>query len=86
MTPLQHRCLVMVRNHIGEKGYSPTYEEIAQAVGTCKSKAHDAATALIQQGALARTAARWRNLRLPGAYLAGVSTEDLRAELERRGV
>jgi SOS-response transcriptional repressor LexA len=65
MTPLQHRCLDMISSYITEKGYSPSYDEIAEALSTSKSRVFEVVAALVEQGHLVRTADKQRNLRLP---------------------
>jgi SOS-response transcriptional repressor LexA len=84
MTPLQHRCLEYVRLFIFDRGYSPSYGDIAKEFGCSRSQAFETIAALIGQGELVRTAAKKRNLRFPGVDLSKVPTEAMLAELERR--
>lgn len=86
MTPLQHRCLEYVRLFIDAHGYSPSYGDIAKEFGCSRSQAFETVSALVDQGELVRTAAKKRNLRLPGVDLSRVTTEAMLAELERRAV
>jgi repressor LexA len=39
MTPRQHELMNFIREHIAAKGYSPSYEEMAAALGV-KSRGH----------------------------------------------
>lgn len=91
MTPLQHRCLDMISSYITEKGYAPSIREVARSLGIAISGTFSVISALVRQGHLVRTNDKQRNLRLARGIwraedLSGVSTEALRAELERRGV
>lgn len=86
MTLKQSRCLTFIREYIMEHGVAPSYPEIAEALGLwSRSNAHALVCALVNQGELIRTASRARNLRLPGVDLSRVPTDDLRAEIEKRG-
>lgn len=85
MTPSQKRCLDIVAGWIAEHGISPSYREIAVAMGgNAQGRAHDLVSALVEQGELVRTAAQKRNLRLPAVDLSRVPLEQLLAEIERR--
>jgi len=33
LTPVQHRCLLFIRQFVEKNGFSPTYAEIAEALG-----------------------------------------------------
>ena len=85
MTETQLKCLEFVRERIQRDGVAPTYPQIADHLGI-KSRSSISAMVqrLVRDGHLVKTRSGHRNLRLPGADLAAVPTDDLRAELERR--
>jgi SOS-response transcriptional repressor LexA len=85
MTEPQLSCLEFIRERIRRDGLAPTYPQIAEHLGI-KSRSSISAMVqrLVRDGHLLKTRSGHRNLRLPGADLAVVPTEDLRAELERR--
>lgn len=88
MTPFEAKALDYVRDTITRTGVSPSYEEIAHAIGAgSKSHAHRVIECLIIDGKLRRGAiGKRRSLELIGVNLRSVATDDLVAELARRGV
>lgn len=86
MTPLELKGLDFIRERLAA-GLSPSYSEIATAIGCQKSGVHRIVTSLVRQGKLERLPRKARSLSLGGATdLRGVPTGELRAELARRGV
>ncbi len=86
-TDLQNRAFSFIRDRIEQVESSPSYAEIAEHLGSSKSRVHRFVNALIDEGLLKRTGAKVRNLALAGSIdLRPVTTEALRAELARRGV
>lgn len=85
MTPDEKRLLEFVTERINATGMSPTYQEMANAVG-CKTKSGIARRieSLIQQGYLVRRDRAYRGLALNTSPLAEVPTAALQAELDRR--
>ena len=65
LTKRQHECLEFVTGYIGEHGYSPSYEEITEAMGlVSKSGTFRVLTALEKRGHITRLPFRARTLRL----------------------
>ena len=64
MTKLQAQILAYVRKFIGEHGYSPSFAEIAKAVGTYNGTARVNVIELGRRGYLT-VGKGWRNIRLP---------------------
>lgn len=88
MTPVQIKALDFIRDRITATGVSPSYGEIADAIGGgSKSHAFRAVGELVDDGLLyrGRTGQR-RSLRLPEGSIFTVPTVTLLAELRRRGV
>lgn len=87
MTNYELRALDFIRDRLTATGVAPTREEIAAKLGfAAKSTAARLVDSLERQGLIIREAHRARNIRLPGApVLTIVPTEELRAELARRG-
>lgn len=88
MTPHQANLLEFVRSQIEIYGVSPSYAEMAHALGVrSRSMVVAVVKALIRDGHLRRAAkGQPRGLRLPGVNLRIVTTAALVAELERREV
>lgn len=86
MTPREKKLLHFIEEHIHAQGFSPTYSEMAAAMGqVSKGPMHKAVESLIRQRKLQRGAAlAKRSLLLTGA-LDNFSSADLRRELARRG-
>lgn len=86
MTPLHHRVLENVREAIAVGGLSPTIADVAKLTDTPYATANYAVKVLIAAGLLAKEP-KGRGLRLAAAPdLRGVPTDELAAELARRGV
>ncbi len=89
MTPRQRDVLDFMARYIADRGFSPSYEEIAAALGLAsKSGAYRMVIGLIQRGYLKRehTLGCSRNLVLADSpSLALVPTATLIEELNRRG-
>lgn len=86
MTPQQQTLLNFIGDHIRSHGYSPTYSKMANHLGaSSKSGAFAAVEHLIWQGKFRRG----RTGRMGSLYLINplenVSSDDLHAELARRG-
>lgn len=87
MKDTQRRALDFVREQLEGCGVSPSCREIGEALDISSVAAWKATEALIGQGKLVRTNAARRYLKLPDqADLSAVTTEQLRAELARRGL
>lgn len=88
MTPVQIKALDFIRDRIAATGVSPSYCEIADAIGGgSKSHAFRVVHELIEDGLLQRgRAGQRRSLRLPEENIFTVPTVTLLAELRRRGV
>lgn len=86
MTPLHTRVLDNVREAIAVGGLSPSVADVARLTNTPYGTANYAVKALIEAGLLAKEKSG-RGLRLADAPdLRGVATDELAAELARRGV
>ncbi len=70
MTPQQAKVFVLVRNSIKCNEYSPTLQEIAEAIGRNKTTAKRLVDALVEKGYLTRAPYRSRSLSLPGGHNA----------------
>lgn len=88
MTPQQARALDFIRDYRALRGISPTYQEIAEAVGLIgKAGGHRLVAALVEQGRVRLIPHKARGIELVDAVdLIAVPTDALRAELARRGV
>ena len=62
LTPRQLRILQLVRDHRVVHGYSPTMQELADALGISKVTVFEHVEALIKKGALRREANKARSL------------------------
>ena len=63
LTPRQRETLDFVRAYIESRGYSPTYDEVKDAIGLySKSGVHRLITGLCERGALWRIKNRHRSL------------------------
>lgn len=87
MTPLELKALDYIRERVA-LGVPPTLDEISNHTGICsKSHAHRVVTSLELQGKLSRMPHRARGLTLGDQPdLTAAPTEQLKAELARRGV
>lgn len=65
LTPKQLRVLQFIRDSRRRNGYSPTMQEIADALGITKVTVFEHAEALIGKGALVRDANKARSLSIP---------------------
>jgi repressor LexA len=65
LTPKQLRVLQFIRNSRRRNGYSPTMQEIADALGITKVTVFEHVEALIGKGALVRDAKKARSLSIP---------------------
>lgn len=62
LTPKQLRIFEFIRSHRSTKGYSPTMQEIADALGVTKVTVFEHVEALIKKGALVRDPNKSRSL------------------------
>lgn len=86
MTERQRKCFDFIADYIAARGIAPTYDEIGKAIGSrSRGGIHDLVHRLVDQGLLTKTKGGSRNLRLVGVDLSRVPSDELRAELERRG-
>lgn len=91
LTPRQQECLAYLRRHIAENGQAPTLRELMQGVGISSlGRVHELLSALEERGAIRRLHGRSRAIEIIDATprptgLAAYRTEELRAELARRG-
>jgi repressor LexA len=86
MTRRQYETLNFIRAFILEHGYSPTFKEIADAIGVAsKSNVSRYVWGLVRLGEIVILQMRHRAIRLPDNHLATVTRETLQAELNRRG-
>jgi SOS-response transcriptional repressor LexA len=92
MTPKQKEVLDFIRAFIAAHEYSPTYAEIAKAIGhKSKGPVYVRVQELARQGYLVVSRGHNRNISLPpaapvpAAKYAHILTADLIAELESRG-
>jgi repressor LexA len=93
LTPMQHRCLDAIRRCQRLAGLSPTYEELAGALGLrSKSGVHRIVMALEERGAIRRIPRRRRAIEVLGAGagigrvvhdLPSYSADELREVLAR---
>lgn len=69
LTPFQERLLAYILGYYADNGYSPTCEEMAQAMNRRRKKqvskgaVYHHSEMLVKAGRLKRTMARWRNLK-----------------------
>ncbi len=85
MTETQQRVYDFIAAFIREHRYSPSYQEIADALGMGgKSKPHRIVQRLIADGHLAQDKHRQRSLRLANP-VARIASKTLRHELIARG-
>lgn len=64
LTPKQQRILTLIRDSRLTRGYSPTMQELADALGVSKVTVFEHVEALIKKGALRRDANKARSLEL----------------------
>lgn len=87
MTPEMRRTLTVIQEYYAQHGVAPTFQEILDAEGgKSKSAVHRRVHALIERGHLVRLPGRDRAFApVPDRVdLAGVPTEQLLGELEKR--
>jgi repressor LexA len=87
MTRTQMKALNFVRSYVAQHGFSPSYDEIATALGVAsKGNVHRVVMALLESGHLRRERSGRRNLVAVVAAndLSTVPTAALIAELGRR--
>jgi len=87
MTRRQLELLHYIGVHIECTGYSPSFDEMKEALGfKAKSNIHRLVGALEAQGKIRRTPGRKRSIEIvPARPLVGIPSAELRAELARRG-
>lgn len=89
MTRRQHQLLRFIESHIADRGYSPSFEEMREALG-CASKASVArlVNKLKSIGAIVEDRRGGKRNLIPAKILdlSEVSTARLVAELEDRGI
>jgi hypothetical protein len=85
---MQVQVLDFVRERINRAGFSPTYQEIADTFCTTKSAAHRIVGQLIGQGKLRHPENKRRGIEIADRTidLRTIDTDQLQAELARRGV
>lgn len=87
MSPHQLQTLDFVRERIATIGVAPTQREIAQHLGKSRGAVTASIEGLVARGKLRRRSAAARGLELADLPdLRTVTTDDMRAELARRGV
>ena len=89
MTKRQFDLLRYVLAYIDTNGFSPSYDEIREALGLAsKSNVAVLVDALVKRGKLAKHPHKRRSLHVPvqNEALAGFSTMELRKELGRRAL
>lgn len=84
MTPLQHKALTFITDHVEVTGYSPSYSEIATALGRSPSQTHAVINALAAKNHIVKTGSGERNIEIVGAGLQQIPSAALLAELMRR--
>lgn len=88
MTPMQARCLEVIRTGIQDCGVPPSYDEISAALGLHgKSGVARLVNGLVERGYVKKMHGRNRSLSIvPGkaSPLVNFSTAELRAEIARR--
>lgn len=88
MTPMQAKCLQVIRTGIEAEGVAPSYEKIAAALGLAsKAGVYRLVTALVERGYLTKLPNRKHSLALvlpKKSPLAGFSLAELQAEIGRR--
>jgi repressor LexA len=86
LTHKQRDCLSFIQSYTDEHGASPSFEEMKAGLGLkSKSGVHRLLDALEERGHIRRMPWRARAIEVVTANpLAGVSTADLLAEIERR--
>lgn len=87
MTPKQANLLAFLKAYVEDHGYSPSYEEMAAAVGLqSKSGVHRLIQGLHEQGLVTKVEWRKRSI-LPVSESADhFSTAALLAALKKRGI
>jgi hypothetical protein len=86
VTPNEIKALDYIRKCISIGGFSPSYREIATAVGVSGAAAHGLAANLAALGHIRLAPLKTRGIELPAVDVRAASTESLQAELARRGV
>ena len=67
-TPRQTEALAFIRQYIAGRGYAPTCDEIAAAIGLkAKSRAHYLLKGMEKRGLIRRTRS-WRAIEIVGDY------------------
>jgi repressor LexA len=88
MTPMQAKCLQVIRTGIQQDGVPPTYERIGAVLGLVgKSGVARLVNGLVERGYVKKMHGRNRSLSIvPGkaSPLVNFSTAELRAEIARR--
>jgi hypothetical protein len=87
MTPRETAALDTIRSHIQSVGIAPTLNELSASIGVSKAGAHRIVGSLEAMNKVRRRPGKVRGIELPCAVdLRTVTTDDMRAELARRGV
>ena len=68
LTPKQTEIFILVRDARMRDGFSPTMQEIADALGISKVTVHEHVNALIEKGALTRSRNKARSLSIPDGF------------------
>lgn len=85
MTPRQRELLDFIAQFEAEHRYTPSYREMADALGVGKGRVFDLLRALDASGHVLLSPNRARSVELITRELEPVSTADLVAELNKRG-
>lgn len=87
MTKREREVMAFIRDRLDRIGVAPNLQEIGERFDFTKARACVIVNAIVEQGLLEREHRGTSGLRLPGHVdLTGIGTEQLRAELARRGV
>lgn len=81
LTPRQQKILTLIRDSRLTRGYSPTMQELAEAMGVTKVTIFEHVEALIKKGALHRDANKARSLELTDNCLLPDETRPTRLPL-----
>ncbi len=89
MTPRQVQLIDFLRDYIGSRGSSPSFQEMAAAIGvSSKARVFRLLNALEDQGLVRRVRGRVRSIELVTERhgLRTATVDEIRAELARRGL
>lgn len=86
MTPVQHKVLAFIVNYRDEVGISPSYHEIADAMGFSRPRAHNVVAGLAAKNHIVKTGRGERCIEIVGAGMAQLSDAEVIAEFLRRKI